>query len=341
MFATLEFLAGLALALATLHDVFDTVVVPGPARGPLKISHRVVRATLPLHKRLRHDGRVGVGFGPTVLTCAFIAWMLLLMLAFGLMAHALSDSFRPALDGFGHALFVAGSAMSTISIGDTQAFGLARGLAVAAGFCSLAVLTLAVTYLLEVQSNTAQRDAGVLKIVVTAGAPPSALALLERYAALGADDEIPHILREGREWCATVLQSHASHPSLVYFRSVGTSSGWPAALGALIDLSLILERLVDREDWRGGAVLLREQAERLAKDVAEMLGLQPASTPTSKQELEALCLRVQRAGYRLRPQIDLDAVVEARLHHTLWVTELARHLGTPGTPLLPGDSRYP
>ena len=58
-----------------------------------------------------------------------------------------------------------------------------------------------------------------LTISTTAGDPPSAIVLLERYAQLGCQDELTDVLRDCRDWCATVLQSHASHPSLIYFRT--------------------------------------------------------------------------------------------------------------------------
>jgi hypothetical protein len=57
------------------------------------------------------------------------------------------------------------------------------------------------------------------------------VGLLERYADLDAPEEMRRALYDGRDWCASVLQSHASHPSLIYFRSVGTDTGWPAAAG--------------------------------------------------------------------------------------------------------------
>ena len=125
----------------------------------------------------------------------------------------------------------------------------------AAGFSGLVVLTMAVTYLLQVQNNIAQRDTGVMKLSTTSGQPPSAVGLLERYAALRCRSELPGVLRGGRDWCAMVLQSHASHPSLIYFRSAGTGAGWPATMGALVDAALIFELLVDEPGTFGAAVL--------------------------------------------------------------------------------------
>jgi hypothetical protein len=329
----IEGIVGLLLAWATLRDVFYTVVVPGSTRGLLKVSRRLVRLVLPLGRRAGRRQGVGVNFAPIVLVGSFAVWMTLLVLGFGLITHALRDSFDPPLDGFGHALYVAGGAMGTIGFGRAEPHGLARAVAIVAGFCGLAVMTLAVTYLLEVQSNIALRDTGVLKIATTAGQPPSALGLLERYAALGSRDQIGSVLREGRDWSAAVLQSHASHPWLVYFRSVGTGSGWPAALEALSDLALVAELLLDEPTLHGPAVLAREQTQRLALDVLQLLHLDAVPAPTPLHEVEALCARLQAAGWRLREPRDLARFALARSEHAGRIRALEQHLGTPPAPL--------
>jgi hypothetical protein len=196
-------------------------------------------------------------------------------------------------------------------------------------------MTLAVTYLLEVQTNISQRDAGVLKITTTSGQPPSALVLLERYAALGCRDELADVLRGGRDWCAGVLQSHASHPWLVYFRSVGTGSGWPAALGALMDLALIVEQVIDEPGLRGPAVLAREEGWRLSRNLAQLVDATTTSAPTSHEEAERVFGRLVAAGYRLRADRDVAQFVAARDKEVSCIQALAHHLGGPEAPLLP------
>ena len=329
----IECVAGLVLAGLTLRDVFDTVVVPGRAHGSLKIPRRIVLLGLALLDRGHRRG-VGVDFAPLVLLGTFVTWMLLLVLAFGLMAHAFGDSFRPAVTGFGEALYVAGSSMATIGVGRSQAAGPGSVVAVAAGFCGLAVMTMAVTYLLEVQSNIAHRDAGVLKISTSSGQPPSALTLLERYAALECRDELPALLRGGRDWCATVLQSHASHPSLIYFRSAHVGAGWPATLGALVDLALVFELLVDEPGTRGASVLLREQGVRLAGDLCVLLRLQAADSGIGADDVVRACSRLERAGYRLRPDIDAAGFAAKRQSTVASIEALARHLRAPNAPFV-------
>jgi hypothetical protein len=203
-----------------------------------------------------------------------------------------------------------------------------------AAFCGLAVITLAVTYLLEVQTSISERDTGIFKLKTAAGDPPSALELLERYAALGTSDMIHSVLRDGRDWCATVRQSHVAHPSLIYFRTVGTGAGWPASLGALLDLALIYQFLVDAPDQRGLAILLRADALQMGEDLANLIDLQPVDSQTSASEFERLRERLSKAGYPLQPDPNFDALVELRKKYSDWVEALAQHLGSASAPLI-------
>jgi hypothetical protein len=334
--AVLEFTVGLLVALVTLRDVFDTVVVPGTSHGTLRVSRRLVFAFLPLWKRaLRRP--IGVNFAPLVLVGSFVIWMALLILSFGTMAHSLGDSYSPPLAGFGEAVYITGCAMVTIGTGSTEGNGLGAVVLVLAGFCGLAVMTMAVTYLLQVQGNIARRDTGVLKITTTAGEPPTGLAVLERYAALGSRDELHEVLRQGRDWAASVLQSHVSYPPLIYFRSAGTGSGWPATVGALVDMALTVELLIDEPQWCGAAVLLREECERLVHAVAGLLRLSPATANARPADVESLCRRLRDCGYALRDDADPASFFATRQQHAGFIEALSEHLGTRGAPLLPPD----
>ena len=169
----LAFLGGLVIVSLTLRDVFYTVVVPGESRGPLRIVRRVTAVILRVtrHASAAECG-LGVSLAPLVLVVSFVTWMVSLVLGFGLMTFALGAWFDPVLDSFSQAVYVAGSGVVTIGLSETDATGPARWVALAAGFCGLAVMTLAVTYLLEVQASVAQRDAGIVRLDTSAGSPP-------------------------------------------------------------------------------------------------------------------------------------------------------------------------
>lgn len=334
-----ELLLGLAVAGFTLRDVFDTVVVPGGSRTSLHAARRLVFLLLPLWKWRRGRRRgLSTMFAPIALVAAFALWMLLLVLGFGLMAHALRADFSPPLGSLGDAMYGAGAALVTVGDSHNRPLGGARWVILGAGFCGLAVMTMAVTYLLEVQSSIARRDKGIFKLKTSAGEPPCALVLLETYAAIGARAELPNLLRDSRDWCATVLQSHATHPSLIYFRSTGTGAGWPAALGALLDLALIVERWMDAPELRGLAILLREDGARMAQRLAQLIGLEPDPHAPGEAEVAAMVASLEASGYAGRDGFEAASFATTRASHAGWTRALALHLGRPSAPLVPAEA---
>jgi len=329
---------GIVLAALTLLDVFETVVVPGGSKASLKVAKRLVSTLLPVWKAARgkRHGLSGA-FAPMVLVLCFIIWMALLAVGFGLMSYAARSDFRPPLHSFFDGVYIVGSSLVTVGLSESNPFGLARWIVLAAGFCGLAVMTMAVTYLLEVQSSVSKRDIGIIKLNTSAGEPPSAVTLLQRFAAIGNRSEIGHVLKDGRDWCATVRQSHSNHPSLIYFQSVGTGAGWPGALGALLDLALLTERCIDDESLLGPAVLLRDEGTRMARELAGVINLKPVKVATDESELRQAAERLDSAGYPLRRDADFSAMAQLRTAYRSSVEALAQHLGKPSTPLVRQD----
>lgn len=334
----LLFIVGFALAALTLLDVFETVVVPGGSRASLKVAKRLVWLLLPLWKAMRgkRHGLSGT-FAPLVLVLCFIVWMALLALGFGLMAYAINRHFQPPLRSLPDAIYMVGSSIVTIGVSEENALGVGRWIVLAAGFCGLAVMTMAVTYLLEVQSSVSKRDIGIIKLNTSAGEPPSAVTLLQRFAVIGNQSELRQILLEARDWCATVRQSHSNHPSLIYFQSVGTGSGWPAALGALLDLSLLSEHSLDDPSLRGSAVLLRDEGTRMARQLAAVINLRPVEVPPDEAELKQAVERLRSSGYAIRSDSDFAAIAQQRRDYLGCVDALARHLGKPTAVLVRQD----
>jgi hypothetical protein len=319
----------------TLRDVFDTVVVPGGSRASLRVAHRMRIALLPLWKSFRGRRRgISGAFAPVILVSSFIIWMSFLALGFGLMAYAARFHFDPPLRSFGEAVYLVGSSLVTVGLSQINPAGAGRWVVLAAGFCGLGVMTMAVTYLLEVQSGISRRDTGIIKLNTSAGDPPSALTLLERFAAIRNQHELLETLKEGRNWCATVRQSHTAHPSLIYFQSVGIGAGWPAALGAMLDLALIAEHLIDDDVLYGPAVLLREEGARMARELALVIGVKPVAPKTVGPEVDHLADRLAKSGYRIRSDPNPLAIARQRADYMSCVDALAEHLGRPSAVLL-------
>jgi len=327
--------AGAILASMTLLDVFETVVVPGGSRASLKVARRLVIILLPIWKAVRgkRHGLSGT-FAPMVLVLSFMIWITLLAFGFGLMAYAARYHFQPVLKSIPDAVYMVGSSIVTIGVSDEIALGFGRWLVLSAGFCGLAVMTMAVTYLLEVQGSVSKRDIGIIKLNTAAGQPPSALTLLQRFAAIGNRSELVEILRGARDWCATVRQSHSNHPSLIYFQSVATGTGWPAALGAMLDLALLCEQCIEDETLRGAAVLLREEGGDMARELADVVHLKPEKADGNEPELKQAAEQLRASGYPIREDVNFSAMASHRALYRSCVKALADHLRKPASTLV-------
>src|SRR5439155_24896305 len=140
------FVVGLILAGMVLKDVFDTVVVPGGSRTSLRVAHRLVAVSLPVWKRVRGRKRgLSTAFAPFVLVSSFVIWMALLAIAFGLMAFSQRANFEPNLRSFAEAVYLSGSSLVTVGLSRDFPQGFGRWVILGAGFCGLAVMTMAVT----------------------------------------------------------------------------------------------------------------------------------------------------------------------------------------------------
>ena len=339
--ATLEFLCGLAIAAVTIADVFSSILVPGPADSPLRVATRLRIVSLPLWRwlsRRRSEGRTRLSnsFAPLLFSLAFLGWLLFLVLAFGLMLHALSSDFTPRLQGFSHALYVSGAYVLTVGVSDVQPHGLARWLLLAAALCGFGVITATITFILEIQSNLHEREAGVLKLSGLAGNPPSGVGLLETFASLGLRNELGHFFKEWADWSAAVLNSHVSFPVLVYFHSIDSESDWVTALEIVLDAATLMMALID-EDC-GLAVLLHRSGSRTAAHLSGLFHLRSEHPGIADESaVRALSNMLRKAGYRVLP---VDSAVVGRFFslrsdYSSRLRALAQHLGSMQCPLNP------
>ena len=184
------------------------------------------------------------------------------------------------------------------------------------------------------QSSITARDPGIVKLNTVAGEPPSAITMLERLAAIASHHELGEALRDGRIWCAAVRQTHVAHPTLIYFQSIGSEGGWPAALGALLDLSLVVEHLIDDDQLRGRAALLRNEGTNMARQLASSAGVEKKAAEPEESALVQAYERLAQSGYPMRSEPDFRAAANKRAEYKEFVDALAEHLGKPASALV-------
>lgn len=338
------FALGLFLLALVYWDLFETVVVPRPTPGWFRIGRYLVRGSWRGLRALR-DGRPGRSydrvlglFAPAATVALLGAWLVTLIVGNGLIFYALRDELRPADLDLGGTLYFAATSVLTLGFGEIVAVGApARIVVTTAAVSGLGAVALVVTFLFSLYGSYQRREVEVVALQAAAGAPPSAVALLETYAHLGLVDRLPELFLDWERWGVEVLDSHVAYPLLGYFRSSHDNLSWISALGTVLDAaSLVLTTITGVP--RGEAKLAKRVGTHLVEDIYNLGFRAGEPTALDRSEFDAACTRLEEAGYTLEPRDEAWARFEAaratyapRLEAmaTYWATPAAQWLGDP------------
>jgi len=302
-------LLGVFLLILVAWDVFETIVVPRPTPGWFRIGRYLVRTSWWVLRRVAGGPNRGTTrervlglFAPAATLLLLFAWLTALFVAFGLILFALRDQLQPPPANLGSAIYFAASSLLTIGYGDIVANGTAaRIVVVIAAATGLGVVALVVTFLFSLYANYQRREAPVVLLQAKAGAPLSAVVLLENMARLGLSDRLPLFFGEWERWEVEVLDSHVAYPLLGYFRSSHDNLSWISALGTVLDTAtLVLTTIEDVP--RGQAELARELGIHLVEDITNLGNRAPAMATVDRPAFDAVYARLGAAGYRLVPE---------------------------------------
>jgi hypothetical protein len=337
--------AGMLLVLATLLDVFQSVVTPRPVAGRLRISRYATRvlwaASRWLGQRARdprqREALLG-NFGPAIVLVYLAIWLVLLILGYGLLFNALADQVRPRPATLGTSMYFAGTSLFTIGFGDyVGVTALSRLLALASAASGLGVLALVVTFLFSLYGAFQRREVAVVTLEASAGAPPSGVTLLETYAAAGIVDELPALFRRWQEAAAEILDSHLAYPVLAYFRSSHDNDSWISSLGAVLDASTLVLTTVDgtappmTHSVKGWAKLSRAVLGHCIEDLVIYFRLpDEREAGVELSDYREARERLELAGYRLRPEDDgWEAFRRMRAEYAGRINALAVYWASP------------
>ena len=335
---------GVFLLALTFWDLFQTVVVPRPTPGWFRIGRYLVRGSWRVLRRLRdgdpgrsYDRVLGL-FAPAATIALLAAWLVTLIVGYGLILYALRGDLRPVPVDLGTALYFAATSLLTLGFGDIVADGAAaRVVITVAAISGLGVVALVVTFLFSLYASYQRREMRVVTLQAAAGAPPSAVALLEAYARLDLVERLPDLFREWQGWAAEVLDSHVAYPLLGYFRSSHDNLSWISALGTVLDASSLVLTTV-RGIPRGDAKLFKRMGTHLVEDIYNLGFREEDGAAIDRSAFDAACDRLEEAGYQLAPrELAWPAFESARGTYarrleamaSYWATPAAQWLGDP------------
>src|SRR5438874_3099876 len=344
-----EFTVGLVLLAAVLYDLFQSVVLPRPAARKFQLARLIVRPMWWTWRWLfmrgtkveRTESRLAV-FGPIALLTLFGVWGFAIIVAYSLMLDSIRDEFRPPVNDYLTSFYVSGTTLLPLAYGDfVPEIGLARALIFLESATGVGVAALAITLLFELYGSFRAREEPVVALDALAGAPPSAVQLLETAAQRGMDGILKETFDEWRKWSAMVLESHLAYPLLTYFRSSHDNEAWINSFGAVMDAGALVISSMEGQPSAGAAKLMLTIGNHFVEDIAWLLRFQQAPDPIIERgEYAAAIERLKAAGYQAH---DGDAhwqkFAAMRSKYATTLNQIAQLLSAPPAPWV-GDRSY-
>jgi hypothetical protein len=305
---TIELLLGSIIVISTFVDIFQSVVVPRPTRGSLRLAPFLLDGMWPLWKWIalrfpsaKHRAAFLGYYAPMTLVILLLVWGLALIFGYGLLFLALQGELQPRLHDLGTALYFAGTSLLTLGFGDIVATGgITRILALSAGASGIALASSVISMFFSLYSSVGHREVLVTMLHNRAGSPPSGVTLLETYAHLKMLEELPGFLSAWEEWSTEVLIGSLSYPVLPYFRSARPYESWVSSLGALLDASTLIISCIE-DGPAGPAHLLYKSGCQLVNDLKVYFKISPAQAQaeTPRSSFEEAYTRLKSAGFCL------------------------------------------
>lgn len=295
---------GILLLVAVMWDLFETIVVPRPTPGRYRLGRHVIAGSWRVVRAIgtrgdeRRERLLGL-FAPAITVALLVTWLVDLVLGYGFVLYAIRGELRPAPADIGTAVYFGATSVLTLGFGDiVPAGGLARFVAAGAALTGLGVVALVVTFLFSLFGSYQRREVLVVTLQAKAGAPPSAVVLLESIARLGLVDRLPDFFAEWERWIAEVLDSHVAYPLLGFFRSSHDEVSWIGALGSILDAASLVLTTIEGVP-RGEAELVKKMGAHMVEDVTN-LGFRSAGTDgVDRESFDAVYARLRAAGYEL------------------------------------------
>jgi hypothetical protein len=249
-------LAGLFLLGATTLSLMRTVVIPRALRSIISDAvAKVVVGVATGISRLRRsypkrDGTLA-WTGPTIIIAQLVTWLLMYLLAYGLLIYGASGS------DFGESLRQAGSSLFTLGFAsvNTEDQTIIDFMAAATGPIVIALL---IGFLPTIYSTYLEREVDITMLSATGGEPAWGPELLSRMAMGGTITELPQMFMEWAKWATRLRLTHVTYPVLVYVRSARAMRHYVVALLAVMDAAALKLALTTKLPRKEAFTLLLE-----------------------------------------------------------------------------------
>ena len=319
---------GLVCLLVVLLDAFQTIILPRRASGRFRLTRVFYIVTWKpwvfFARRLRDPRRRESAFsyyGPLSLIFLLVVWAGAMVIGFALIFYSLGSPFNDSTQGPGlrSDLYVSGTTIFTLGLGDVTPHGFARELIILEAGTGFGFLAVVMGYFPVLYGAFSRREVSISLLDARAGSPPTAAELMRRHSYKGAEHALTLLLEEWERWSAELLESHISYPLLCYFRSQHNNQSWISALTAVLDTSALLIAGVQGHEARQ-AQLTFAMARHAMVDLAQIFSLAPINDAPDRlpperyeQLYNLLCqsgIKVCRDGHSIERLREMRALYE-------------------------------
>lgn len=256
--AVLSILFGGVLTLLTAWDAFESVVMPRSVVSLLRFTrffHRVfwwlwggISCRMP-----GQWGELVLGmYGPLATLLLIPLWATGLVFGIALIQWGVEHLSAPQPLGLPADLLNTAACFVTLGLQRPHASFSTRVLAVITAGIGLGFLALVIGYMPTLYQSFSRRESGILLLDSRAGSPPCGVELLRRHLLAGQKQALASFLQEMERWCAEMLESHLSYPTLIAYRSQHDRVSWLSAITALLDATAILRIGIPHPTYEGG-----------------------------------------------------------------------------------------
>jgi hypothetical protein len=301
--------AGALLVIVVADSAMRTFVLPRAVvsrltRAVFRTLRRVFDAVARRFKSYEGRDRVMALYAPFGLLALVVTWMVLLILGYALIIEGV------VVHDWTRAFELSGSSLFTLGFVVPPQNAPGYVLSFAAAASGLAILALLIAYLPTIYTSFSRRELLVAKLAVRAGTPPTAVELLERFHAIGWNEELPALWSTWEDWFAELAETHTTFAVLPFFRSPNPDRSWITAAGAVLDGAALANSTLSIP-WSPEAGLCIRAGYLALRELADLFGISYDPDPApdgpisiSRDEFDDAYRRLGGAGVPIRPDRD-------------------------------------
>ena len=250
-------IVGRVLLVVTTVSLMRTVVIPRALRSALSdgVSKVVIWVAVRISRirsTYQYRDAVLAAVGPTVIILQLLTWLVLYLVAYGLLIYGVSGGLA-----LGEAMRQSGSSLLTLgfSSADQSKQTIIDFLAAATGPIVIALL---IGFLPTIYSAYLEREQDVTLLSATGGEPAWGPEILARYSVSHNFEACAQQFHHWSLWATRLRLTHLTYPVLIWVRSARGSRHYLTSLLAVVDaaaLQLSLNRSLPQHE--AYAVLLQ------------------------------------------------------------------------------------